>query len=86
MSSPYYKSPSYQVLVVAGVVQEKYFIFSLSRDYVVRESCDIMSEFSSSSVTTLQNFVIIEGVLCFGRGDIKISISHAITRDHVVRG
>ena len=36
------------------------FVFHVtSRDVVVRESCDIMSEFPSSLVTTLQNLVII---------------------------
>ena len=31
-----------------------------SRDFVVRESCDLMGEFPSSLVTTLQSFLIID--------------------------
>ena len=51
-------------LVAKGVVQEKifrfYFCHVIWRDWVVRESRDIISDFTLSEVTTLQSFVIID--------------------------
>ena len=48
---------------------------------MVRESCDIMGEFSLSLVTTLQSLVIMNLL----EEDIKLSICHLTSFDHMIR-
>ena len=63
VSSPYYKSRSCQVWWNRRCAREEisFFVCRLtSCDFVVRESCDIVAEFSSSLVTTLQSLVIVD--------------------------
>ena len=55
-----------------------------SRDFVVRESCDIMGEFPSSLVSRYP--VKFGDHRPFGRGHIKLSICHVTSCDQVVRG
>ena len=61
--SPHCKYPSCQVWWSQALCKRKNFVSYLSRDltdFIIRESYDIMSEFPSSLVTTLQMLVIID--------------------------
>ena len=63
VSSPYYKSPSCQVWWYRRCAREEISLFVCrltSCDFVVRESCDVVTEFSSSLATTLQSLVIVD--------------------------
>ena len=73
LSSPHYKSSSFQVWWLQTLLQEKIFCVN-----VARGSCDI-DEFPSS-------YVKIGDYSPCGREDIKLSIFHVTSRDHVVRG
>ena len=63
VKSPYYKSPSCQVWWSQACAREEisFFIDQVTaRDFVVRESCNVMGEFPLSLVSTLQSLVIID--------------------------
>ena len=62
------------------VIEEVLFFFwdVHPRNFVVRESFNIMGEFPLSLVTILQSLVIL--------GDMKVLICHVASRDHMVSG
>ena len=86
VSSSHYKSSSCQVWLSQSLCKRRNFVFCLSRDLTWLRSQRFMWHYGWVSVVISDYPAKLEDHRPFGTGDIKVSISHVSSRDHIVRG
>ena len=84
--SPHYKSPSCQVWWSQALCKRKDFAFGLSRDLTWLHFQRVMWHYGWFSLVISDYRGKFGDHKRFGRGDIKLSIYHVTSRDHVLRG
>ena len=85
-SSPHYKSPSCQVWWSKALCKRRNFVFCLSLDLTWLRGQRVMWRYGWVSLVISDYPAKFGDHIPFGRRDIKLSICHVTSCDHVVRG